>query len=198
MRKILVITLGLVLFTGSAVSAEGDAFTYKDCTELRKIWKRGVAGTRAAARITGAMFEPEDFGANKSKDSDKDGAACEDAPRKIKTVKRYKIAPGANLKGANLKGANLKGANLIDANLTGANLSGVNLSGAWLDSANLSGANLSGANLCSLQCAILTGANLTGANLSGANLSAADLTGAILTGADLTGANLTRAKMPKT
>ena len=165
MRKILVITLGLVLFTGTAVSADGGAITYKSCTELRKIWKRGVAGTRAAARITGAKFEPEDFGANRSKDLDKDGAACEDAPRKNKTIKRYKIAPGAKLKGANLKGANLKGVNLIDANLTGANLSGANLSGAWLDSANLTGADLTGANLKGVSIGSISASTSVGANL---------------------------------
>jgi hypothetical protein len=53
------------------------AKAYKNCTELRKAYPMGVAKSKAAAKKSGAKYAPSVYNANKSKDRDKDGAACE-------------------------------------------------------------------------------------------------------------------------
>ena len=77
MRKVLVITIGLVLCVGSPLSAKAPSKSFKNCTELRKSYPNGVAKTKAAARQSGARYDPTIYKANKSKDRDNDGAACE-------------------------------------------------------------------------------------------------------------------------
>ena len=77
MRKVLIITIGLVLCVGSPLSAKAPSKSFKNCTELRKSYPKGVAKTRAAAQQSGAKYNPTIYKANKSKDRDNDGAACE-------------------------------------------------------------------------------------------------------------------------
>ena len=76
-RKVLIITIGLVLCVGSPLSAKAPSKSVKNCTELRKSYPNGVAKTKAAARQSGAKYDPTIYKANKSKDRDNDGAACE-------------------------------------------------------------------------------------------------------------------------
>ena len=92
------------------------------------------------ARASGAENEPDSYNLNKAKDLDGDGAVCEDAARKNRNVKGYKIEPAANLKGANLRGAylrsvNLRGALMTDSDMTSANLIGADIYGAILTNA---------------------------------------------------------------
>lgn len=86
MKKILAIVLsfGLVLsFSfGSANVAEAKAKTYKNCTELNKKYKGGVAKSSSVTNKGGKTnYKPhvskDLYNANKSKDRDKDGIACE-------------------------------------------------------------------------------------------------------------------------
>jgi len=76
-RKVLIITIGLVLCVGSPLSAKDPSKLFKNCTELRKSYPKGVAKTRAAAQQSGAKYNPTIYKENKSKDRDNDGAACE-------------------------------------------------------------------------------------------------------------------------
>ena len=77
MRRVLIITIGLVLCVGSPLSAKAPSKSFKNCTELRKSYPKGVAKTKAAARQSGAKSNPAIYKENKSKDRDNDGAACE-------------------------------------------------------------------------------------------------------------------------
>jgi len=77
MRKVLIITIGLVLCVGSPLSAKAPSKLFKNCTELRKSYPKGVAKTRAAAQQSGAKYNPTIYKENKSKDRHNDGAACE-------------------------------------------------------------------------------------------------------------------------
>ena len=78
MKRIATVLVLLNLAMFSEVSfSQAQAKKYKNCTELRKEFPKGVAGTKSAARKTGASYEPKVYSANKAKDRDKDGAACE-------------------------------------------------------------------------------------------------------------------------
>lgn len=77
MRKFLSLCLVLFTLTTTPVSALSPHKKYKSCTELRKTYPNGVAKTRAAAKRTGAKYDPTVYAQNKSKDRDKDGVACE-------------------------------------------------------------------------------------------------------------------------
>ena len=50
---------------------------FKNCTELRKAYPKGVARDAKAAQATGATLNAKVYKANASSDRDKDGAACE-------------------------------------------------------------------------------------------------------------------------
>lgn len=50
---------------------------YKNCTELRKVYPRGVARDAAAAASTGAVVDPKTYKLNLNSDRDRDGIACE-------------------------------------------------------------------------------------------------------------------------
>jgi hypothetical protein len=80
----ILLSLGLVLgFSfGSVDVAEAKAKTYKNCTELNKVYKGGVAKSSKVKNKGGkTKYKPfvslELYNANKSKDRDKDGIACE-------------------------------------------------------------------------------------------------------------------------
>ncbi|WHY21512.1 excalibur calcium-binding domain-containing protein [Paenibacillus sp. G2S3] len=74
--------LALSIGTVSTVSAESKVKTYKNCTELNKVYKGGVAissstknkggKTKYKPFVSKALYE-----ANKKSDRDKDGIACE-------------------------------------------------------------------------------------------------------------------------
>ena len=78
MRRIVAVTLLASFVLGTPVSASGaPSKKYKNCTELRKDYPKGVAATKKSAKLSGAKLAPAIYKANKSKDRDKDGAACE-------------------------------------------------------------------------------------------------------------------------
>jgi hypothetical protein len=78
MRRGVAVLMSLSLFVlGPIPQLKVEAKKYKNCTELRKVFPKGVAGTKSAARKSGAKYEPKVYAANKSKDRDRDGAACE-------------------------------------------------------------------------------------------------------------------------
>lgn len=74
--------LALSIGTVSTISAESKVKTYKNCTELNKVYKGGVAissstknkggKTKYKPFVSKALYE-----ANKKSDRDKDGIACE-------------------------------------------------------------------------------------------------------------------------
>ncbi|MEK5396400.1 excalibur calcium-binding domain-containing protein [Paenibacillus sp. FSL K6-2859] len=74
--------LALAVGTVSTASAESKVKTYKNCTELNKVYKGGVAissstknkggKTKYKPFVSKALYE-----ANKKSDRDKDGIACE-------------------------------------------------------------------------------------------------------------------------
>ena len=78
MKKLLRATIaGIALFTLSVAPSETvDAAPkkFKNCTELNKTYKGGVAKTKTKYKpyANSSLYE-----ANKSKDRDKDGIACE-------------------------------------------------------------------------------------------------------------------------
>jgi len=78
MRRGFVVLLAVNAVVFSPISfSKFEAKKYKNCTEMRKVFPKGVAGTKSAARETGAKYDPKVYAANRSKDRDKDGAACE-------------------------------------------------------------------------------------------------------------------------
>ncbi|WP_214711387.1 MULTISPECIES: excalibur calcium-binding domain-containing protein [unclassified Exiguobacterium] len=76
MKKLLRATIaGIALFTLSVAPSETvDAAPkkFKNCTELNKTYKGGVAKTKYKPYVSATLYE-----ANKSKDRDKDFIACE-------------------------------------------------------------------------------------------------------------------------
>ncbi len=88
MKKLLAICLsvGLLLTlsmgTVSTASAESKVKTYKNCTELNKDYKGGVAISSSTKNKGGKtknkpFVSEELYNANKKSDRDKDGIACE-------------------------------------------------------------------------------------------------------------------------
>ena len=74
MRKIFAFIIVAGAFVPSQVSA---ASSFKNCTEMHKVYPKGVAKSKAAAAATGAKYAPMVSAANKSKDRNNNGAACE-------------------------------------------------------------------------------------------------------------------------
>lgn len=75
---ILVVTM-LVSFA-SVASASSKIPTpkkYKNCTELRKVYPRGVARDLKSAGSSGATVDAKTYKLNAGSDRDKDGVACE-------------------------------------------------------------------------------------------------------------------------
>ena len=86
MKKIaaVILSAGLVLgFTaGMPDHADAKAKKYKNCTALNKVYKGGVAKSKSVKNKGGkTKYKPHVskalYTANKSKDRDKDGIACE-------------------------------------------------------------------------------------------------------------------------
>jgi hypothetical protein len=74
--------LTLSIGTVSTASAESKVKTYKNCTELNKDYKGGVATSSSTKNKGGkTKYKPyvskELYEANKKSDRDKDGIACE-------------------------------------------------------------------------------------------------------------------------
>ena len=66
-----------IVFCLTYVSQPAHAAGFKNCTELRKKFPKGVALTVAAASKTGAKLDPATYRANSKMDRDKDKVACE-------------------------------------------------------------------------------------------------------------------------
>jgi hypothetical protein len=79
MHKLVVAVLSAMLLLAPVVHAR--VVTYKNCTELNKIYKGGVALPGAKNKGGKTRYTPVYnkalYDANKSKDRDKDGIACE-------------------------------------------------------------------------------------------------------------------------
>jgi len=57
--------------------AKTDPNKFKNCTELKKVYPKGVAKDAKSAQQSGATLNLKVYVANKSSDGDKDGSACE-------------------------------------------------------------------------------------------------------------------------
>lgn len=77
MRRLLFTILLLVSVSPITVAEAAPSTKFKNCTELRKKYPKGVALTKAAAAKSGAAFAPAVYRANSGMDRDKDKAACE-------------------------------------------------------------------------------------------------------------------------
>ena len=79
--KNLTVALFVVIATNSVatqVSAKTvDPNKFKNCTELKKVYPKGVAKDAKSAQQSGATLNPKVYLANKGSDRDKDGSACE-------------------------------------------------------------------------------------------------------------------------
>lgn len=85
-KIIAAISLAAILSLGAMLPSE--AKTFKNCTDLRKTYKYGVAlSSKSANKGTDQIFTPKVspalYKANKSKDADKDGIACEVTKPKV-------------------------------------------------------------------------------------------------------------------
>ena len=70
------IVLSIVIFSLLAASP-ASAKTFKNCTELRKVYPKGVAKSVKAAGASGAKVNRKAYNENAKSDRDKDGIACE-------------------------------------------------------------------------------------------------------------------------
>jgi hypothetical protein len=61
----------------SASSKTPPSKKYKNCTELRKVYPRGVARDLKSAGSSGATVDARTYKLNAGSDRDKDGIACE-------------------------------------------------------------------------------------------------------------------------
>ncbi|WP_410513136.1 excalibur calcium-binding domain-containing protein [Paenibacillus sp. BR2-3] len=84
MKKILTITLSLGLLLGASglAEAKSNVKTYKNCTELNRVYKGGVAQSSSVKNKGGkTKYKPfvskELYNANIKSDRDKDLIACE-------------------------------------------------------------------------------------------------------------------------
>ena len=76
MKRLLRIAASTMVLTLSLASSLS-AMTYKNCTELRKAYPKGVAKDAKSAQTTGATVNAKVYNANKKSDRDKDGITCE-------------------------------------------------------------------------------------------------------------------------
>ncbi len=78
--RILFVTVSLAAFAqlSSPVAADlPPPKKYKNCTELRRVYPRGVARDVKSAGSSGATIDPKTYRLNAGSDRDKDGIACE-------------------------------------------------------------------------------------------------------------------------
>ena len=76
MKRSLQIAVFAIVLTFSFAS-NLNAMIYKNCTELRKAYPKGVAKDAKSAQTTGATVNAKVYNANKKSDRDKDGIICE-------------------------------------------------------------------------------------------------------------------------
>ena len=76
MKKFFLVAISALLVTFTFTPSL-QAQKFKNCTELRKVYPKGVAKDAKAAQATGATLNAKVYSANKSSDRDNDGAACE-------------------------------------------------------------------------------------------------------------------------
>lgn len=74
MKRIVAVAFIAVLVPAGSVQA---ASKFKNCTELRKVYPKGVALTASAASKSGAKLLPAVYKANSGMDRDRDKVACE-------------------------------------------------------------------------------------------------------------------------
>jgi hypothetical protein len=80
MKRTIAITasvLSLSFISTSTVHASQPSKKFKNCTELRKTFPKGVAKDTNSAGNTGATVNAKVYNANSGSDRDKDGVACE-------------------------------------------------------------------------------------------------------------------------
>lgn len=77
LSAIALIAVMLTISTSTVASAGQLSKIYKNCTELRKTFPRGVAKSVKTAGATGATVNAKIYAENVKSDRDKDGIACE-------------------------------------------------------------------------------------------------------------------------
>lgn len=79
MHKLWYLAVTTVIFVGapSAVMAQTPSKVFKNCTELRKVYPKGVAKSTRTAGNTGATVNSKVYMENIKSDRDRDGIACE-------------------------------------------------------------------------------------------------------------------------
>jgi hypothetical protein len=82
MRRTISVAIVIAVLGGFAPAVSASSKTpppkkYKNCTELRKVYPKGVARDKKAAGSTGATVDAKTYKLNTGADRDKDGIACE-------------------------------------------------------------------------------------------------------------------------
>ena len=81
MKKLWVLTIALMLIPVFMPQSQAAAKTFKNCTELNKVYPGGVANPGAVNSGGATKKTPKSdkklYEANKKSDRDKDGIACE-------------------------------------------------------------------------------------------------------------------------
>ena len=80
--RMLVAATTVALLAGTAAPSQGAAKTYKNCTALNKVYPHGVGRKGARDKTSGkpvTNFKVSNslYAANRGKDRDRDGIACE-------------------------------------------------------------------------------------------------------------------------
>ena len=76
MKRVIAATFAFGLVIGST-GGVASAKSFKNCTELTKKYKNGVAKSKAAAGSSRAHVSAAIYAQNKKMDRDKDGVVCE-------------------------------------------------------------------------------------------------------------------------
>jgi len=76
MKRVLVSIFTVALLLGVSLES-ASAKSFKNCTELTKKYKNGVARSKVAAGSSRAHISATIYAQNKKMDRDKDGVACE-------------------------------------------------------------------------------------------------------------------------
>ena len=80
MKRSFAITLSVIAISfmpANTVDASSPSKKFKNCTELRKAFPKGVAKNVKSAGSTGATVNAKVYKENIGSDRDKDGVACE-------------------------------------------------------------------------------------------------------------------------
>ena len=76
---VIISVLSITLTFSNSANAESPSKKFKNCTELRKVFPKGVAKDVKSAGISGATVNAKVYRENIASDRDKDGIACETA-----------------------------------------------------------------------------------------------------------------------